>query len=118
MPDQRFPKCRRILRRAEIRMVYDRGTPYRNAGFHLFANPRKGGGVTRIAVTATRSTGGAVVRNRLKRWARETFRLNRERFESAWDLVFNVHKRLAVAPREEFDRLFLDVLRRAKILKG
>lgn len=116
MPDLRFPKAHRILKRREIRLVYDRGTPYRNAGFHLFVRPREEEGPTRIAITPTRALGKAVTRNRVRRWIREVFRLNHPRLRPNLDLVVNIHRRMAAAPRHEFDRLLLDIFRKAKVL--
>ena len=116
MTDLCFPKSFRILRRVDIREVYDQGTPYRNAGFHLFVMRQSQSGPTRIGLTTTRSLGNAVVRNRLRRWARDTYRLQHGEMTEGWDIVLNYHRRIADMDRKEFDRLFLDVLRKAKIL--
>ena len=116
MTDLRFPKSHRILRRVDIRAVYDQGTPYRNAGFHLFVMPHKQTGPTRIGLTTTRTLGNAVVRNRLRRWARETYRMHYSNLETGWDLVLNYHRQLAEVDRKEFDRLFIDVLKKSKVL--
>ena len=116
--DQGFPKARRLLRRWEFRLVYDTGTPYRNAGFHLFVRPRsQPGEETRIGITVTRALGGAVVRNRLRRWTRETFRLAYPRIKPGYDLVVNCHRRLGEARRDQFDRSFENVLEKAHLLE-
>jgi len=44
-------------------------------------------GETRIGVTASRKVGGAVQRNRVKRWVREYFRLNRTELQPGSDIV-------------------------------
>lgn len=120
---QGFPKSARLLKRKDFRLVYDTGTPYRNAGFHLFvlrrATRREEPCLsTRIGLTTTRSLGGAVARNRLRRWAREAFRPRRGRLAPGCDLVLNFHRRLAKAPRREFDRLFENVLEKARLLES
>jgi len=114
---QGFPKSQRLLKRKEFRLVYDTGTVYRNAGFHLFVKQREDRSPSRLGLTATRSLGGAVVRNRVRRWARETFRLAAERLEPGFDLVANFHQGLVRMKREAFDRLFRDALQRAHLLK-
>jgi len=108
-----FPKAQRLLRRGDFSAVYKTGTPYRNAGFHLFVRPRDGSEVTRLGLTVTRAVGGAVVRNRLKRWAREFYRLNYHRLESGVDVVQNHHPSLARKSRAEFDRLLEHVWKSA-----
>lgn len=42
---------------------------------------------TRIGVTVSRKVGGAVQRNRVKRWVREYFRLNRTELQPSSDIV-------------------------------
>jgi ribonuclease P protein component len=115
---QGFPKSQRLLKRKEFRFVYDTGTKYRNAGFHLFVKPREDADPSRLGLTATRSLGGSVVRNRLRRWARETYRLAAQGVEPGFDVVVNYHRGLATMKREAFDRLFRDVLQRAHLLKS
>jgi ribonuclease P protein component len=43
---------------------------------------------TRLGVTVTRKVGGAVVRNRIKRYVREAFRKNRRSFPHGLDMVW------------------------------
>ncbi|MBS0202720.1 MAG: ribonuclease P protein component [Planctomycetes bacterium] len=43
--------------------------------------------VTRIGLSVSKKHGGAVQRNRLKRWLREAFRLERHQFSTGVDLI-------------------------------
>ncbi|MFP4381488.1 MAG: ribonuclease P protein component [Candidatus Sumerlaeia bacterium] len=120
--DYGFPKNCRLLKRWEFRQVYDQGTPYRNAGFHLFVYAREDvdthePGPSRIGLTATRNCGSAVKRNRLRRWARDFFRHQRAYIKPGYDLVLNFHRNLIDKDRKEFDRLLLHVLRKAHLLR-
>ena len=57
-------------------------------------------GHSRLGVTATKKLGGAVVRNRLKRWTRETYRRQREPLgldARHFDYVVNVKPAAAAA---------------------
>lgn len=60
------------------------------------------GEVCRLGITASRKTGGAVVRNRARRRVRELFRAHRELL-SGWrgDLVVNVRQGCAGAAWDE-----------------
>jgi ribonuclease P protein component len=64
----------------------------------VFARPRSEGGL-RLGITATRKTGGAVLRNRARRRVREIFRQWAATApDSGVDLVVNISARAARAP--------------------
>lgn len=115
--NQGFPKSRRLLRRKDFRIVYDNGTMYRNSGFQMFVRPRENPeSETRVGLTATRRLGSAVVRNRIRRWTRETVRQMSPPLTTGYDLVVNYHPRMGQAARPEFDRLFKDVVQKAHLI--
>lgn len=55
--------------------------------FVVFARNRNDGETWRLGLAVTRKTGGAVVRNRVKRVVREYFRLHQDRLVPGYDLV-------------------------------
>jgi ribonuclease P protein component len=115
---QGFPKACRLLKRREFITVYASGTPYRNAGFHLFLRRRQEEpGATRLGLTVKRTVGGSATRNRLRRWTRETFRLSYECIRPGFDVVLNYHPALARATRQEFDRLLKNILDKAGLYR-
>ena len=82
-----FPPEQRLKRPSDFRAVFDRGTKRHTRGFILF---RASGGsdLPRLGVSVGRKVGGAVVRNRVKRLLRESFRLHwREWVLSGADVV-------------------------------
>jgi ribonuclease P protein component len=119
MKPQGLPRRLRLRRRGEFLRVQRSGEKHHTRHFLVFvapippspdAEPRRvaascGGPVmndlgdrrlppTRLGVTVTRKVGGAVVRNRIKRYVREAFRRNRESFPPGLDMVW-VAKRVA-----------------------
>ena len=71
---------------------------------------------SRLGVTATRKLGGAVVRNRLKRWTRETYRRHRQPLEldlRRLDYVVNVKPSAAQASYLDYSVDLQRVLQRA-----
>lgn len=58
--------------------------------------------ITRLGIKVSKKIGGSVKRNRLKRFIREFFRLNKKRLPKGYDIM--------IIPSKESDRLtFLNV---------
>ncbi|MCX7625952.1 MAG: ribonuclease P protein component [Candidatus Sumerlaeaceae bacterium] len=85
-----FRKENRVRKRADFLYAYHHGTPYRRKGIHVFICPRESSNLpTRLGITVTRKVGRAVVRNRLKRLAREVFRLALPRLKNGYTIIVN-----------------------------
>ena len=115
-----LPKERRLAKRREFVHVYDTGRKVFSRYTVLFiaANDL---GHSRIGITATKKSGKANVRNRLKRWTREVYRRHRESLaidELAVDIVVNVKPNAAATSFDEFSRDLLRGLGRVKSEAG
>jgi ribonuclease P protein component len=85
-----FRKENRVRRRADYLFAYEHGKSYRRRGVHVFICPRESPELpTRLGITVTRKVGRAVVRNRLKRLAREVFRLALPSLKSGYTIIVN-----------------------------
>jgi ribonuclease P protein component len=71
--DRSLPRSRRIRKRAEYLQLQRSGRRRVCRSFVVITRPATSQG-SRIGITASRRTGGAVVRNRVKRLVREFFR--------------------------------------------
>jgi ribonuclease P protein component len=77
--DNRFPKESRIRKRRDFLNLSNTGSVVHSRCFLIvFASNTVG--ETRLGISVSRKVGNSVVRNRIKRHAREFFRLNRHRF--------------------------------------
>ena len=56
---------------------------------------------SRLGISVPRKVGNAVRRNRIKRLVRETFRLHRDLFPGASDIVFTVRPAFSAASMDE-----------------
>lgn len=94
-----LPKHKRLAKRREFVRVYETGRKLFSRYSVLFfaANDLPH---SRIGITATKKLGKANVRNRLKRWTRETYRRQREPLgldARSLDIVVNVKPNAAAA---------------------
>jgi ribonuclease P protein component len=113
---QALPKHRRLTKRREYLRVYETGRKLFSRYCVLFfaANDLP---FSRIGITATKKIGKANVRNRLKRWTREIYRLERAKLgldENALDIVVNVKPNAAAAKFREFRDDMIRVLQRLR----
>jgi len=110
-----LPKERRLAKRREYLRVYEAGRKLFSRYCVIFfaANDLPH---SRIGVTATKKVGKANVRNRLKRWTRETYRCQRAPLDldtKSLDIVVNVKPNAAAAAFRDYRHDLERVLRRA-----
>jgi ribonuclease P protein component len=99
-----LPKTKRLAKRREYLRVYETGRKLFSRYTVLFfvANELAH---SRIGITATKKIGKANVRNRLKRWTRETYRRQRAPLgldDRRLDIVVNVKPTAAEATSQDF----------------
>jgi ribonuclease P protein component len=101
-----FTKADRILHRAEFVKLSETGSKIQNRHFIAMYRPGRFDR-SRLGITASRRVGKAVTRNRIKRFAREYFRLNRQKMTGNWDINLIVKKEATgLSSREVFSSLW------------
>jgi ribonuclease P protein component len=81
-----FPKSARLLNNGQFRSVLSKKMAASDGLLTLFAAENQCGH-PRVGISISRSAGGAVVRNRMKRLIREAYRLNQRQIPQGWDYV-------------------------------
>lgn len=109
-----LPKAKRLAKRREFLRVYETGRKiFSRYAVVFFA--ASGLAHSRIGITATKKLGKANVRNRLKRWTRETYRRQREPLgldARSLDIVINVKPNAAETSYLDYSRDLAKVLAR------
>jgi ribonuclease P protein component len=116
---KRFPRESRLLRHADFDRVYREGRRHFSTNMTVFFSPRIDPPPTglRIGLTVSRTLGGAVDRNRMRRRMREAVRMTRPVSAPPIDVVFNP-KRLVLKAEfavvvKEVGRAFETLLRKS-----
>jgi len=116
--DESFPKKHRIRLKRDFLRLRTAGKSISNDYFVL-VYIENNLNYCRIAVTIKRSFGKAYLRNRFKRFVRETFRKNKKYLKKSYDLLIIPRKRLAEIFKEiefhEFERCLIDLFKRTKL---
>ena len=95
-----FTKADRILKRSEFLKLSIFGKKTQNRHFIAIFSPGRFQR-TRFGVTVARKVGNAPTRNRIKRFTREYFRLNRHIITGYWDINIIAKKRAADLSSEQ-----------------
>jgi len=75
-----------IKKNDEFKTVYECGKSYANKYLvmYVYKNDKS---KNRLGISVSKKVGNSVVRHRIARLLRESFRLNDEKFHSGWDIV-------------------------------
>jgi len=120
----------RITGEAEFRETMRKGKSYADGHLVLYvlkkASDRPEGVAppgerrfTRFGISLQRRIGKAVVRNRIKRWTREVFRLHQSRLKEAVDMVLIVrYSAREIVDYFEMEERILNLWERARIVRN
>jgi ribonuclease P protein component len=85
---ERLPRSRRVRKRSHYLSVQAQGRRVSGANYLLLALARPDGQpVPRLGITVSRKVGGAVQRNKVKRWIKESCRRMPDGLPAGLDLV-------------------------------
>lgn len=105
-----FPPRLRLTRKAQFDHVFDGRCSVAAFPLRLYGRPNDLAH-PRLGLIVTRRVGSAVVRNRVKRLLRESFRLLQHDLPQGYDLVVLVSAH-DLRPLEEYQRLLADAAQR------
>lgn len=75
-----------IKKNEEFKNVYEHGKSYANKYLVMYVikNEKE---KNRLGISVSKKVGNSVVRHRIARLLRESFRLNSDKFHSGWDII-------------------------------
>ena len=99
----------------DFRTVYKTGRAKSHPLFILYVK-ENGTESNRLGVVVSKKIGNSVVRHRVKRLVKETYRLNEERFKRGYDLVFVARVPAKEAGFYEIEEAQLFLMRKQDLL--
>jgi ribonuclease P protein component len=100
----------------EFKKVYDKGNSMANRLLVLFMM-KNGEDFNRVGFSVSKKVGNSVVRNRVKRLMKESFRSVGPTAAKGYDLVFIARVNIKEASYSEVEKAMVHLLRKSKLLK-
>ncbi len=94
--NESLPRSERIRKKKDFLVLYRKGKRYKARYFNLIYHFNELAH-SRVGVVAGRKVGNAVTRNRAKRWMRELYRRNKDRYAHPIDLIIIATKEMKTA---------------------
>ncbi|NLK20578.1 MAG: ribonuclease P protein component [Epulopiscium sp.] len=81
----------------EFRIVYNKGTSIANR-FLVMYRLKNGKDINRLGISVSKKVGNSVIRNRITRLIKESYRLQENKIKRGWDIVI-----IARVPSKDLD---------------
>lgn len=99
-----YRKTQRLRSNVEFKAVLDQRISAGQGPFRLFITPNSDGH-SRIGISASKTLGNPILRNRIKRLAREAFRLNQHNLPANMDYVLIISLKMTKKAKSENQRV-------------
>ena len=106
-----------IRKNSDFQLVYRSGKKMANKYLIVFSMPNNRE-FSRLGVSVSKKIGNSVVRHRITRLLRESFRLNESEFHSSWDIIVVARSGSVGSNFCEINRAFLKLLNLLGIIKN
>lgn len=105
----------RIKRNSHFRYIYNRGKSISNDTLVLYILKNKKS-INRVGISVSKKVGNSVVRNRVKRLIRESYRLNRHNFINGHDFIFIARQKSSSADYKKVEGAMKHLMRKTGII--
>jgi len=104
----------KIKKNDEFRQVYSKGKSMANKLLIIYISENNLNDV-RVGFTVSKKVGNSVVRSRVKRLMKESFRLNIEKIKKGYDIIFVARTTASDSTYKEIESAMLHLLKRMNL---
>lgn len=106
----------RLKKNEDFRRVYQKKRSMANKllVIYILKNKYK---YNRVGFTVSKKVGKSVIRNRVKRLLRESYRLNEEKLLQGYDIIFIARDTASKASYKEIESAMLHLFKKTKLIK-
>lgn len=110
-------KIDKLRKNSEFRAVYRKGKSFSNniLVLYVFKN-YKNKDINRIGISVSKKVGGSVVRSRVKRLIRESYRLHCYKLKSGYDFIFIARTTIKGRSYIEVEKALMDLFNKFKLI--
>ncbi|MEW9121442.1 MAG: ribonuclease P protein component [Thermotaleaceae bacterium] len=105
----------RLKKNTDFRKVYGKGSSQANRYLVIFVLPNRQA-YNRVGFSASKKVGKSVIRNRVRRLMKESFRKLADKIEKGYDIVFIARVNVKDASYSEVEKAMLHLLKKSKLL--
>ena len=105
-----------LKKNSQFQFVYKNGKSYANKYLIIYVK-ENGLGINRLGISVSKKVGNSVVRHRVTRLVRESYRLHESIFNSGLDIVVVARQSAATVGYEEVESALLHLGKLHKIIK-
>lgn len=109
-------KQEKIRKSSHFRFVYNKGKSLVDENIVVYST-KNHKDFNRIGISVSKKVGNSVKRNRVRRLIRESYRVNKYRFNDGYDLVFVARVRAAKASYNTISASMIKLLKKGGIVK-
>ena len=111
---KRFPS---IKKNSDFQYIYRNGKSYANRLLVMYV-VRSGGEANSIGISVSKKVGNSVVRSRITRLLRESYRLSESKFLAGYDIVVIARASAKEATYREVESALMHLLNKQKLIKS
>lgn len=106
----------RLKKRSQFRYIYSKAKSQSNERLVMYKQ-RNGKSVNRIGISVSKKIGKSVVRNKVKRRIKESYRINRHLLKKGFDIIFVARRGIEKSDYNEIQKSVLNLLGRGGLFK-
>ncbi|KXZ40760.1 ribonuclease P protein component [Alkalithermobacter thermoalcaliphilus JW-YL-7 = DSM 7308] len=107
--------CEILKKSSDFAKVYNNGKSFANKALVIYILENNLG-KNRVGFSVSKKIGNSVVRNRVKRLIRESFRLNNDKIRQGYDIVFISREGAKDLDYKSIEKFMINLFKKSKII--